>query len=640
MPRRRVNQPTQHDRYYKYLVEMMNYLAGDIYEEGYDFPPDLLAELRPDDIYRWMARKAYGIDDPGPDDHPTSGRSSSLKYYKKALSYFMPNRLQAWNSISRTGNPTRSTDVNDLIKAVKKKEVRRLGKPTSADRQLEKEEFDQAIKILESYGDFERRYLYTCIMKFQFHFIARLDDTCYVNKTALKPCYQFPFALMAQLRWSKNVEEERDAPDQILLGAMDPNYCLLLALALYLEGWIELGEGQLAEYLFGSSGSTPKRTKKRCYSAVKKYVFDSREFVRAEVEGKLGMHSVKKYGTTYPRRNGCAKDNVDVRARWKRYKRQQDDYADVTLPWPDLQITAVLCIGGPCKYVLRERCGLSDAWLVREVTPNIAAVYGNVIAGVLAKPLLWAIFDEEVSAIVPPAITARVRTAYTRVEGNRLAIAENPVEKKLLVASGNGEEVHLDEVPDMEGMARGRGQQAAETRGDQLTAVYAKQTALERRVIDMANSQQHYHHQTDRRLIQVERSVRRLSMFRPVGRRDDAAEDAEGEERRGGRAPIPFVATLSRCPRDLYILWREFEFGIGGRKPARHFTRFERGRVRVVYSKRKLVWSTIDRMVRGGYVAETAIDKIYEVYGRGLSVTEIIKRLRVDERHGGHPDLR
>ena len=28
--------------------------------------------------------------------------------------------------------------------------------------------------------------------------------------------------------WSKNVQEERDAPDQILLGAMDLCYCVLV----------------------------------------------------------------------------------------------------------------------------------------------------------------------------------------------------------------------------------------------------------------------------------------------------------------------------------------------------------------------------------------------------------------------------
>ena len=42
-----------------------------------------------------------------------------LDYYKKALSYYMPNKLFGWNAISKTGNPTRSIPVNELIKRVK-----------------------------------------------------------------------------------------------------------------------------------------------------------------------------------------------------------------------------------------------------------------------------------------------------------------------------------------------------------------------------------------------------------------------------------------------------------------------------------------------------------------------------------------
>jgi len=37
------------------------------------------------------------------------------------------------------------------------------------------------------------------------------------------------------------------------------------------------------------------------------------------------------------------------------------------------------------------------------------------------------------------------------------------------------------------------------------------------------------------------------------------------------------AASLSPLPRTLHALWHEFEFGIGGRKPARDFTASERG---------------------------------------------------------------
>ena len=86
------------------------------------------------------------------------------------------------------------------------------------------------------------------------------------------------------------------------------------------------------------------------------------------------------------------------------------------------------------------------------------------------------------------------------------------------------------------------------------------------------------------------------------------------------------------------MLWHEYEFGIGGRKPAQSFTAEERGKVRFRYCRRKIVWNAIDRMVRSGSTAQVACDRIYEVYGRG-TVTEIIKLMRKDEREGGHRQL-
>jgi hypothetical protein len=67
------------------------------------------------------------IPDPAPSDNPTHGRCSSLEYYKKALSYFMPNRHNEWDEVTLRGNPTKSQEVLDVIKAVKKKEVLRQG---------------------------------------------------------------------------------------------------------------------------------------------------------------------------------------------------------------------------------------------------------------------------------------------------------------------------------------------------------------------------------------------------------------------------------------------------------------------------------------------------------------------------------
>jgi hypothetical protein len=46
---------------------------------------------------------------------------------KKRFLFFHPNRLMDWSSGRNEGNPTRSIEINNLIKRVKKKEVRKQG---------------------------------------------------------------------------------------------------------------------------------------------------------------------------------------------------------------------------------------------------------------------------------------------------------------------------------------------------------------------------------------------------------------------------------------------------------------------------------------------------------------------------------
>ena len=106
----------------------------DAYGKGYRFSQAQLLAIRPIDIVRWMCRDAFGTPEPGPEDKPTERRSSGLAFAKKAVSYFMPNKHMHWNVETEAGNPTKSVAVNELIKQVKKLEVRKQGKPSNAKR--------------------------------------------------------------------------------------------------------------------------------------------------------------------------------------------------------------------------------------------------------------------------------------------------------------------------------------------------------------------------------------------------------------------------------------------------------------------------------------------------------------------------
>ena len=117
-------------------------------------------------------------------------------------------------------------------------------------------------------------------------------------------------------------------------------------------------------------------------------------------------------------------------------------------------------------------------------------------------------------------------------------------------------------------------------------------------------------------------------------------------QRAPGTAPTRvnnLVVELMKTPRDLFTLWGEYEHGIGGRKPAKDFTHVERGAVKQKYYRRKVLWDCIQKHVDAGWTAAAACDLVYQVYGRGLSVTRILNLMLKDRKtYVGqlHPRLR
>ena len=152
---------------------------------------------------------------------------------------------------------------------------------------------------------------------------------------------------------------QNDCPDQILLPSIDSTTCVYLHLALWLEWWIQLGDGSLSQWLF-VDGNTTKTSPtgdqdkeavagKKLYSVAISKASKSDTFVRCEATGNLGSHSIRKLGASESRRRGVPKDDVDYRACWK-VKRMQDRYVDIQLTWPDVNAaSSMLCQGGVCK---------------------------------------------------------------------------------------------------------------------------------------------------------------------------------------------------------------------------------------------------------------------------------------------------
>ena len=73
------------------------------------------------------------------------------------------------------------------------------------------------------------------LINFQFHMIARIDDTTQVIMEHIRVHDNFENALKTRLNWSKNVQDERDAPWQVVLGSMNAVFCVFISLGLWLE---------------------------------------------------------------------------------------------------------------------------------------------------------------------------------------------------------------------------------------------------------------------------------------------------------------------------------------------------------------------------------------------------------------------
>ena len=95
----------------------------------------------------------------------------------------------------------------------------------------------QVLNLLESFPEENElmRHTSVALVKFMVHVIARPDDTAELEWDDTHVNTQFPFSALVKMCWSKNTTEEDESPEQILLGAMDPLFCLLIALGTHLE---------------------------------------------------------------------------------------------------------------------------------------------------------------------------------------------------------------------------------------------------------------------------------------------------------------------------------------------------------------------------------------------------------------------
>ena len=89
------------------MTEFMGWRHGTEFSNDHVFPVDQLGSIQPSELRRFFTFKVFGKEEITDADDPKEGRASSIEFWKKSISYYMPNRLHAWNSLRLEGNPTR-----------------------------------------------------------------------------------------------------------------------------------------------------------------------------------------------------------------------------------------------------------------------------------------------------------------------------------------------------------------------------------------------------------------------------------------------------------------------------------------------------------------------------------------------------
>ena len=264
---------------------------------------------------------------------------------------------------------------------------------------------------------------------------------------------------------------------------------------------------------------------------------------------------------------------------------------------------------------------------------------------------------------------------YCREYGALSAVFINPVYKVPILPQGHGAQLHMIELlegsdsPETEeqGVIPGTGGAAAPVgrapppqqslqQPEAVSAIMSQQIQVQRRVeenaLDIKNELTRIAHSFSRQFHNIHNAIKRIAL-QPVSRPRAAAitnrllENLPNQDEilrniEIGVDPDLFNnvrAKLYRGVKKLYNLWHEYEFGLSGNKAAKYFTSQERGACRFMYCRQKVFWDMINRFINSGYTSDTAVDKVYYVYGRNLAVTYILKKLALDRKTGGHPEL-
>lgn len=304
---------------------------------------------------------------------------------------------------------------------------------------------------------------------------------------------------------------------------------------------------------------------------------------------------------------------------------------------------------GPVKYMLTENVELlTEEFLVTKIAPVCKRKFGEEVAIILAKALIWAAFNTPPNRFLPREQANRIKNEL-RLQGREDETC--PVVKQRFRCNDTNGILSFVDLNDDLNDGDSRRRQGQENDSNLMLR----------------------NHMTTQHLITETRDNLRQLVLRVEGSLSHLLNVYNGNVRRYARAPAVQVVrqrlgtTVQNVPNSVYTevatpetlvqqsssssdpiarlsrvktlhqLWQEYEFGLNGRKAARDFTTAERVRQRSMYSRRLVFWNVICRMINKGYSAERAVDVVYAHYGSRNTMTKILKNMARDKRTGDLP---
>jgi hypothetical protein len=532
-------------------------------------------------------------------DKPQFARSESLKYYKKALSSYMPDKGKAWDPISETGNPTKSTPVKELIKAIQRQEPKTTtSKPAKITKAAKKArrnpndgsdyaELSNQMDLLRHQNEKLTKQVesLTATVSGYFRTVHSLLRT---NRNATSNENPPPAAV-----YPLDVPGVPVVPGQATATATTNNGNAAIPYEATLSPNPRTLDLLWQEYQFGIGGRRPAKSFSATERGRVKHMYHRRKvvwdvlanLVRA---GMTAQQAIDKIYSVYgaDKSNGslinCMRVDRKTGGHPELLRVEENNTRPVTTPRTE----------NPPPPVEEPILEVPAVALIAQSPPTTTTKKGKI--------------PYETTLSSNPRTLAILWLEYQfGIGGRKPARTFTPTERGRVKYMYHRRKVVWDVLASLVGAGM-TAQQACE----KIYAVYG--------------------------LVSVAAITNKMRQDRKTGGHPELNVDHIIIE----APPLATeAATLSAHPRDLYILWQEYQVGIGDAKAAKDFSATERGRVRYLYTRRKLVWEAIANQVRAGCTAQQAIKKIYSVYGEGETVTYIVNQMRQDRQQGGHPKL-